>query len=164
MGSSPSPLSLLFTTIFGSVCLPVCFSVFLVVWLGKLWRGILASAFTALTLLVGHHEEHPACKKMSNEMLVWLSTWTHTHTHNCFTALFPGPPGWAGARRELLDFMVRGKINRGRHTDHPAGRHSIRTNHCPPPPMGGDHVRVTESGPPTFCQCGGTFACGSPLF
>jgi len=29
--------------------------------------------------------------------------------------------------------MVQGKINRGRHTDHPAGRHSIRTNQCPPP-------------------------------
>ena len=50
--------------------------------------------------------------------------------HNRFTALFPGPPGWAGARTELLDFMVQGKINRGRHTDHPAGRHSIRTNQC----------------------------------
>jgi len=24
--------------------------------------------------------------------------------------------------------MVQGKINRGRHADHPAGRHSIRTN------------------------------------
>jgi len=35
--------------------------------------------------------------------------------HNRFTALFPGPPGWAGARRELLNFMVQGKINRGRH-------------------------------------------------
>jgi len=31
---------------------------------------------------------------------------THTRTHKCFTARFPGPPGWAGARRELLDFMV----------------------------------------------------------
>jgi len=50
------------------------------------------------------------------------------HHHNHFTALFPGPPGWAGARRELLDFMMQGKINRGRHTDHPVGRHSIRTN------------------------------------
>ena len=29
--------------------------------------------------------------------------------------------------------MVQGVINRGRHTDHPAGRHSIRTNQCPPP-------------------------------
>jgi len=54
--------------------------------------------------------------------------------HNRFMALFPGPPGWAGARRELLDFMVQRKINRDRHTDHPAGHHSIRTNQCPPPP------------------------------
>jgi len=31
----------------------------------------------------------------------------HHHHHNDrFTALFPGPPGWASARRELLDFMV----------------------------------------------------------
>jgi len=29
--------------------------------------------------------------------------------------------------------MVQGKINRGRHNDHPAGRHSIRTNQRPPP-------------------------------
>jgi len=33
----------------------------------------------------------------------------HTH-HNRFTALFPRPPGWASARRELLDFMVQRKI------------------------------------------------------
>jgi len=56
------------------------------------------------------------------------------HTTTRFTALFPGPPGWAGARRELLDLMVQGKINRGRHADHPAGRHSVRTNQCPPLP------------------------------
>ena len=30
--------------------------------------------------------------------------------HNRFTVLFPGPPGWAGARRELLDFMVQGRL------------------------------------------------------
>ena len=29
--------------------------------------------YSALTLLVGHQEEHPACKKLSDEMLVWLS-------------------------------------------------------------------------------------------
>jgi len=61
---------------------------------------------------------------------------------NCFTALFPGPPGWAGARRELLDFMVQGKINRGRNTNHLAGRHSIWTNHCPPPPSPQWVIRV----------------------
>jgi len=37
-------------------------------------------------------------------------------------------------QKRTSDFMVQGKINRDRHTDHPAGRHSIRTNQCPPPP------------------------------
>ena len=49
---------------------------------------------------------------ISQHMYVHVYTTPH---HNRFTALFPGPPGWAGARRELLDFMVQGKINRGRH-------------------------------------------------
>jgi len=51
-----------------------------------------------------------------------------------FYGPFPGPSGSAGARRELLDFTVQGEINRGRHTDHAAGYHSIWTNQCPPPP------------------------------
>ena len=29
---------------------------------------------------------------------------------------------------------MQGKINRGRHSDHPAGRYSIRTNQCSTPP------------------------------
>jgi len=67
-------------------------------------------------------------------MQLWAcSTCCDHHHHNRFTALLPGPPGWAGARTELLDFMVQGKINRSRHTDHPAGHHSIQTNQCPPP-------------------------------
>ena len=32
-----------------------------------------AFAFSALTLLVGHQEGHPACKKLSGGMLAWLS-------------------------------------------------------------------------------------------
>jgi len=67
-----------------------------------------------------------------------LSAVEHQHHppphHNRFTALFPRPPGWAGASRELLDFMVQGKINSGRFTDHPTGCHSISTNQCLPPP------------------------------
>jgi len=31
-----------------------------------------ACAFSALTLLVGRQEEHPACKKLSGEVLAWL--------------------------------------------------------------------------------------------
>jgi len=30
-------------------------------------------SFSALTLLVGHQEEHSACKKLSDEVLAWLS-------------------------------------------------------------------------------------------
>jgi len=36
--------------------------------------GILA--FSALTLLVGHQEEHLSCKKLSDEVLAWLSVWS----------------------------------------------------------------------------------------
>jgi len=32
-----------------------------------------ASAFSALTLLVGRQERHPACKKLSGGVLAWLS-------------------------------------------------------------------------------------------
>jgi len=55
------------------------------------------------------------------------------HNHNHFTALFLGPPGWASARRELLDFMVQGKINTGRHIDRlgatPSGLTSAHFHH-----------------------------------
>ena len=33
-------------------------------------------AFHALTVLVGHQEKHPACKELSDEVLVWLSVWS----------------------------------------------------------------------------------------
>jgi len=32
-------------------------------------------AFSALMLLVGQQESHPACKKLSGGVLVWLTTW-----------------------------------------------------------------------------------------
>jgi len=32
-------------------------------------------AFSALTLLVGRQEGHPACKKLSGGVLAWLSDW-----------------------------------------------------------------------------------------
>ena len=57
----------------------------------------LADAFNALTLLVGHQQEHPACKKSSQEVLAWLSVcskvqmicigsrWCHCHlVISCF--------------------------------------------------------------------------------
>ena len=37
-------------------------------------------AFSALTLLVGRQEGHPACKKLSGRVLVWLSVWSEVQT------------------------------------------------------------------------------------
>ena len=37
-------------------------------------------AFSALTLLVGWQEGHPACKKLSGEVLAWLSVWNKVQT------------------------------------------------------------------------------------
>ena len=36
--------------------------------------------FSALTLLVGWQEGHPACKKLSGGMLAWLSVWIKVQT------------------------------------------------------------------------------------
>ena len=41
--------------------------------------NVLFSAFTALTLLAGSQEEQPACKTMSDEVLVWLSVGSEVH-------------------------------------------------------------------------------------
>ena len=50
------------THILESYCVPICF------------------AFSALTLLVGWQEGHPACKKQSGGVLVWLSVWSQVQT------------------------------------------------------------------------------------
>jgi len=55
-----------------------------------------------------------------------------TH-HNRFTALFQGPPRWAGARREFWTLWCKGRLTEA-DTDHPAGCHSIWTNKRPPLP------------------------------
>jgi len=36
--------------------------------------------FSAMTLLVGLQEGHPACKKLSNGVLAWLSFWGEVQT------------------------------------------------------------------------------------
>ena len=42
--------------------------------------GGTANAFSALTLLVGRQEGHPACKKLSGGVLAWLSVWSEVQT------------------------------------------------------------------------------------
>jgi len=47
-----------------------------------------------LTLLVGRQEEHPAYKKLSDEVLVWLSVWSEVTRHpkapSSLASLIPG--------------------------------------------------------------------------
>ena len=72
------------------------------------------TAFSALTLLVGWQEGHPACKKLSGGVLAWLSVWSDLHmaqliplslTVSCFskiqtgfTFLVPAHPGSPGEK------------------------------------------------------------------
>ena len=46
----------------------------------KLIRMYVFSSFSALTLLVGQQEGHPACKKLSGGVLAWLSVWSEVQT------------------------------------------------------------------------------------
>ena len=76
-------------------------------------------AFSALTLLVGQQEGHPACKKLSGGVLAWLSVWSEVQTADLhmaqlmplpltvscfsktqigFTFLIPAHPGSPGQR------------------------------------------------------------------
>ena len=75
------------------------------------------SAFSALTLLVGQQEGHPACKKLSGGVLAWLFVWSDVqiciwprrcHCHSLslasvksglvFTFLVPAHLGSSGQR------------------------------------------------------------------
>jgi len=40
----------------------------------------LATAFSALMVLVGRQERHPACKKLGGRVLAWLSVWSEVQT------------------------------------------------------------------------------------
>jgi len=41
---------------------------------------VIPHPFSALTLLVGRQEGHPACKKLSGGVLAWLSVWSEVQT------------------------------------------------------------------------------------
>jgi len=45
-----------------------------------LMHELIHYAFSALTLLVGRQEGHPACKNLSGGVLAWLSVWSEVQT------------------------------------------------------------------------------------
>jgi len=121
-------------------------------WLGsQTSRQTPASRPSSLVLFNGVDVSHIPYTTCTSQMITWESQrclcdelrkqkctesnhYNHHHHHDRFTALFLGLPGLAGAGREASGLWCKGRLNRGRHTDHPAGRHSIRTNRCPTPP------------------------------
>jgi len=42
---------------------------------------VFISSFSAMALLVGQQEGHPACKKLSGGVLAWLSVWSEVQTY-----------------------------------------------------------------------------------
>ena len=52
------------------------------------------NAFSALTLLVGQQEGHPACKKLSGGMLAWLSDWGEVLSVGYSLSLAAGNLDW----------------------------------------------------------------------
>ena len=47
-----------------------------------------AQTFSALTLLVGRQEGHPACKKLNSGVLAWLSVWSEVQTRGVREQIF----------------------------------------------------------------------------
>jgi len=66
----------------------------------------------------------------------WMTrrAFTITTTPQPFYGPFSGTTWVSWCRKRTSGFYGAREIKRGRHTDHPAGRHSVRTNQCPPPP------------------------------
>jgi len=62
----------------------------------------------------------PVVQHLSNDVCLENTTKPH---HNRFTVLFLGTPGWCQEKTSGL--MVQREINRGIHTDHLTGCHSI---------------------------------------
>jgi len=91
-------------------------------------------------ILKGDVETRSKCVEIFNDDIITVQIYCEViryHTTSVLRPFFPGPSGYPGEPvpdENFWDFMVQGKINRGRHTDHPAGRHNIQTNQCPPPP------------------------------
>jgi len=95
-------------------------------------------SISALTLLVGRQEWHPACKKLSGEVLAWLSVCSEVQTAymaqlmplpvtvSCFSKIeigftflvpaYPGSPGQSAIKR--LCVCVSRHAKRQTHDEH----------------------------------------------
>jgi len=131
-------------------CSPAIQLQMLMVWVSLLVTGydcclhsvhIQTSSCSSCHVSITTRTSNKRCIIVCCTVSVFLGTTTTTTILRPFFSDHPGEPVpeenfwtlWC-KERLTLDFMVQGEINRGRHTDHPAGRHSMWTNQCPPPP------------------------------
>jgi len=68
--------------------------------------------------------------------LFWLTASNHvtTTTTTVLRPFFRDHTGEPVPEENFWTLWCKGRLNRDRHTDHPAVCHSIRINQCPPPP------------------------------
>jgi len=76
----------------GIICLYVFYFIYLFVIIITGLIFIYLFAFSALKLLVGCQEKHPACEKLSDEVLAWLSVWSKVQMICILVQLMPLPP------------------------------------------------------------------------
>ena len=85
-------------------------------WTASLPIVYFIKLLSTLTLLVVRQEEHPACKKLSDGVLVWLSVWSVVqmicilsswcHCHpiiSCFSKIQNGLPFWCRLTQVVLE-------------------------------------------------------------
>jgi len=78
--------------------------------------GITLAFYSTNILLVGQQEGHPACKKLSGEVLPWLSVWSEVqmicmwssscHRHHiisCSSKIQNGLPFWCRLTQVVLE-------------------------------------------------------------
>ena len=74
-----------------------------------------------ITLFLSVETDYAKCYRTIGEALILL-----------VLQLFLGPPAWPVPEENFWTLWCKGRLTQA-DTDHPAGRHSIRTNQCPPP-------------------------------
>jgi len=70
-------VSIILTVFYGPLAFLSCFAcpIMFIHHYHLMLSFLVKCAFSALTLLVGWQEGHPACKKLSGGMLAWLCVW-----------------------------------------------------------------------------------------
>jgi len=102
-------------------------------------RTILKETYAAVDAIVGSRSLNDATKVSLSAVVVGIDCCNRrsvgcrpSYWSTMNQVLQNTTTSWCQKRTSGL--YGEGEINRGRYTDHPAGRHSIRTNQCPPPP------------------------------